>query len=180
MIPYLVSEDLRWSYGGFKGTREGTWGLDMRDDIQALADAGQGEGFCGVVVDRASFASSSDMQRYTSVLGSPDLVSEAGRWLFFEWPDDEVVPTVTPISGFSEAGPSPADLGWWQVEEKAVVDLSGMRPGTRSRYSNSDQRRAGLSTCSSMVGRNRSIEDVSGSRSLSTRTRQERLGWTSR
>lgn len=45
MIPYLVSEDLRWSYGGFKGTREGTWGLDMRDDIQALARAGQDAGF---------------------------------------------------------------------------------------------------------------------------------------
>jgi hypothetical protein len=130
MIPYLVSEDLRWSYGGFRGTAEGTWGLDMRDDIRALAAAGQRDGFCGVLVDAASFASPADLQRYTSVLGSPDLVSQGQRWLFFEWLDDENVPTVTPVSGFGVGEGPPSDLGWWQVEEKGVVAMSGMPSGT--------------------------------------------------
>ena len=76
MVPYLVSDALRWSYGGNKATREGRWGLDMRDDTQALADAGQRVGFCAVVVDTASFASPADLQRYTSVLGAPDLASQ--------------------------------------------------------------------------------------------------------
>ena len=130
MIPYLVSEDLRWSYGGVKGTREGTWGLDLRDDIQGLADAGQREGFCGVVVDTTSFASPADLQRYTNILGAPDLASERGRWLYFEWLDDQMVPTITPVSGFSGAEGDPTDLFWWQVEGKSVVALSGMPAGT--------------------------------------------------
>jgi hypothetical protein len=132
MIPYLVSEDLRWSYGGFKLTQEGRWGLDMRDDIQALADAAQREGFCGVLVDSTSYASPADLQRYTSVLGAPDLVSQGERWLFFEWLDSEVVPTVTPASGFSGAEGSPVDPFWWQVEPHGTVALSGVPAGARS------------------------------------------------
>ena len=132
MLPYLVSDGLRWSYGGNKATEEGRWGLDMRDDIQALADAAQREGFCGVLVDSTSFASPADLQRYTSVLGAPDLVSQGERWLFFEWFDTQVMPTLTPASGFSGAGGSPADPYWWLVEQGGAVTLSGIPAGARS------------------------------------------------
>jgi hypothetical protein len=38
------------------------------------------------MVDTTSFASAADLQQYTSVLGQPDVTSDRGRWLYFQWP----------------------------------------------------------------------------------------------
>ena len=127
MLPYLVSSDLRWSYGGMKGTREGTWGLDHRDDLETLIPEAQAAGFCGVLLDTYSFGGPADLQRYTAQLGNPDLVSTTGRWVFFEWDDEAgAVPALFPGKGYSVAEAEPGDVFWWQVEPIGQVKVEGL------------------------------------------------------
>jgi hypothetical protein len=127
MLPYLVGEDLRWSYGGMKGTAEGRWGLELRDDLPRLVGEAQEVGFCGALLDTASLGEDRQLEDYTTVLGVPDAVSEGQRWVFFEWDDVGTPPVVvTPNGGFSGPESDGADTFWWQVARQGELSVRGL------------------------------------------------------
>lgn len=124
---YLYSQDLRWSYGGIKGTSEGQWGFENSDDPRVLADRALDAGFCGIQVDTASFASGADAQKYIAALGYPDFASSSGRWVFFElggFSAGEYV--LEPVEGFSamEADPDGRPY-WWMTSAKGLLEVRG-------------------------------------------------------
>ena len=86
--PYLVSEQLRWSYGATKGRPTGDWQqkvpkLPVADALRGLA----GYGFEGVLVDRFGYeptalaAFERDLARVT---GAAPVVSADGRYTFWD------------------------------------------------------------------------------------------------
>lgn len=81
--PYIYSDDLRWSFGGVKGTKEGNWGLDLVDDPNRLVQAARQAGFCGVQLDLAGLTPE-QVASYEQLLGGSDMTSSSGRWRYFD------------------------------------------------------------------------------------------------
>lgn len=129
LLPYLLSEDLRWSFGGMRWSEEGRWGLEFRDDLPKLVTEAKAAGFCGVLLDTDGLANPADLQAYSQLLGNPETMSQSGRWVYFDLtppPGEAPVATVTPVSGFTPAEPRPGGVSWWQVEPAGEIRLSGL------------------------------------------------------
>ena len=125
--PYLYSDDLRWSYGGVKGTPAGDWGMDVKADPARLLETARETGFCGILVDATSYESPADALAYYQVLGDPDLVSSSGRWVFFDLSGPQTGEYVyEPTKGFAEAESSVVDpLAWWMTSTTGSLLVSG-------------------------------------------------------
>lgn len=84
-LPYLYSDSLRWSYGGWQGDPSADWqsDLDQRplpEQYRLLAASG----FSGILVDTAAVQDSAElMQQVSAALGPPVVSSENMRWQFF-------------------------------------------------------------------------------------------------
>ena len=127
MWSYLFSTDLRWSYGGVRGTETGDWGEDIKSDPVALRDAAMAAGFCGVLLDTAGLASPDELTRIFESLGDPEIASKSGRWVYFDLtaarPGEY---TYRPLSGFDAAEASPeAPLYWWMTATEGEIELVG-------------------------------------------------------
>ncbi len=88
MLPYLVSHDLRWSYGGNKGRPEADWQqqVDSADPAPSLAGL-RGLGFDGVVLDTWQYddGGSAAIASLERELGPADVVSsDDARWRFWD------------------------------------------------------------------------------------------------
>lgn len=86
LIPYLHSDQLRWSAGGIKGRTRADWpGTLERQDPALIARLAATAGFAGIHVDRASLTDP-DRAALESALrasaGSP-MVSADGRYAFY-------------------------------------------------------------------------------------------------
>lgn len=84
-LPYLYSDGLHWSYGGLQGDIAADWQLELLErplaEQFALLEAA---GFSGVLVDTAAMADTpGELTQVTDLLGSPDILSTSGRWLYF-------------------------------------------------------------------------------------------------
>lgn len=84
-LPYVYSDTVHWSYGGLQGDPAGDWQqqLDeypLTDQMVMLSAAG----FDGVLVDTAPLTSTPDeAAAVLDLLGTPDITSSSGRWLYF-------------------------------------------------------------------------------------------------
>jgi phosphoglycerol transferase len=86
---YLNSHDLRWSFGGMKG-RETDWQEDLRGQpVELVVTRLLAVGFRGIWIDRFAYADGGDAveSALTSLLHSPDIVSQDGRLSFFSLMD---------------------------------------------------------------------------------------------
>jgi len=85
-LPYLYSDDLRWSYGGLEGDPAADWQLSLAarplaDQVALLAAAG----FAGILVDRVTLSSTPEQAvQIAHLLGKADYVSSAGRWDYYD------------------------------------------------------------------------------------------------
>lgn len=129
---YVYSDSLRWSYGAMKGTPQGDWGEDVRDDPQELLKRAREAGFCGIQVDTWAFANMSEAVGEQSAFGNPDIVSSSGRWAFFDLtgplPDEY---SIQPESGFSVAAQTVSlPVTWWMVDRAGKLQVTGV-PGAQ-------------------------------------------------
>jgi hypothetical protein len=129
LLPYLYSHDLRWSYGGLRGTKEGSWGFDLIDKPAELTEQAVKAGFCGALVDTFAFASQGEIQAWERILGERDLTSSTGRWVFFDLRGGaKESAVVSPVSGFSGLETLPdGSIFWWMVEPEGVLGVTGPR-----------------------------------------------------
>ena len=84
-LPYLYSDQLRWSYGGLQGDPTADWQLDVADrpllDKVALLGAA---GFSGFLVDTTSLSGMpEELAEVTAALGQPLITSTSGRWSYY-------------------------------------------------------------------------------------------------
>lgn len=86
-LPYLYSDDLRWSFGGFQGDPTADWQemlveRDAAEQVTMLAAAG----FSGIVVDTAAMQTAQpDLAvELADLLGDPDVTSTSGRWVYHD------------------------------------------------------------------------------------------------
>lgn len=84
-LPFLYSDDLRWSYGGLQGDPAADWQLSLAarplaDQVPLLASAG----FAGILVDTKTLASTPEqVVQVVRTLGKADYVSSTGRWDYY-------------------------------------------------------------------------------------------------
>jgi phosphoglycerol transferase len=84
-LPYVYSDDLRWSYGGLQGDPAADWQQELTELPEArqaaLLRAG---GFSGVLVDTVALTSApEELESLRDALGEPTITSASGRWLYF-------------------------------------------------------------------------------------------------
>jgi hypothetical protein len=127
MWSYLFSTDLRWSYGGVRGTETGDWGEDMKSDPVALRDAAMTAGFCGVLLDTTGLVSPDELTSIYESLGDPEIASKSGRWVYFDLTSARPGEyTYRPLSGFDAAEASPeVPLFWWMTSAKGAIEVVG-------------------------------------------------------
>ncbi len=82
--PYLHSRTLRWSWGNMEG-RHHDWAktvadLPMPQFLQSITKAG----FEGLLIDRYGYLDAKVETEAAAALGSPSLVDDGGRWVFFD------------------------------------------------------------------------------------------------
>jgi hypothetical protein len=88
LLPYLWSQDLRWSYGATKGRPEADWqrAVDSADPAAHLAGL-VGLGFQGILMDTHAYedGGAAAMASLVPVLGPPSIVGgEDGRFRFWD------------------------------------------------------------------------------------------------
>lgn len=127
MWSYLFSTDLRWSYGGVRGTETGDWGEDIKSDPVALRDAAMTAGFCGVLLDMAGLVSPDELTSIYESLGDPEIASRSGRWVYFDLTSARLGEyTYRPLSGFDAAEAIPeVPLSWWMTATKGAIEVVG-------------------------------------------------------
>jgi hypothetical protein len=87
-LPYLWSDQFRWSYGATKGRADADWQkrIDSNDPTPDLPGV-RGLGFDGIVVDAYGYADAGAAvtERLTAALGPPDVISPVdARWRFWD------------------------------------------------------------------------------------------------
>jgi phosphoglycerol transferase len=86
--PYLVTRNLRWSFGGIKGRLESTWQDRLRNmSVPDLLHALVATGFQGLYIDRAGYAdnaASLESQISAELGGQQPLVGQNGMGSFFD------------------------------------------------------------------------------------------------
>lgn len=85
-LPFLYSEGLRWSFGGYQGEPSADWqeALVLRplDEQAGLLAAG---GFSGALVDVVALTPTPEVrEEIAATFGEPDLVSTSGRWEYYD------------------------------------------------------------------------------------------------
>lgn len=85
-LPYVYSDDLRWSYGGMQGDPASDWQQTLPEYPLATRVALlRAAGFAGILVDTWWLATTPDERDdVLDLLGTPDVTSTSGRWLFFD------------------------------------------------------------------------------------------------
>lgn len=84
--PYLVSKELRWSYGAMKGRPE-DWHAALTDlPLRSLVAAAVASGLHGVVVDRFGYADGGAAleAELVAIAGPPTVLDRAGRLAFWD------------------------------------------------------------------------------------------------
>jgi hypothetical protein len=85
LLPFLVSKNLRWSYGAMRGTASADWQLALPTDPVQLANAVAAAGFCALEVDGAGYTPTTDPRtQLGGALGPPLAVSDNGRLSAFD------------------------------------------------------------------------------------------------
>lgn len=88
LIPYLLSNNLRWSVGAMRGTAAADWqkAMDLRDVANA-ADELAAAGFCAIEVDTQGFDRETDPRRKLALeLGPPIAQSRDGVYVAYALP----------------------------------------------------------------------------------------------
>lgn len=89
-LPYLYSDDLRWSYGGLQGDPAADWQLSLAarplaDQVALLATVG----FGGILVDKATLTRTpKQTAQIAHTLGKADYVSSRRRWDYYDLHSD--------------------------------------------------------------------------------------------
>ena len=89
-LPYLYSDDLRWSYGGLQGDPTADWQVELAElPLERQLPLLQAAKYAGVLVDTIALSGSPDeLAEVGTALPSPDVRSTSGRWQYFAF--DEV------------------------------------------------------------------------------------------
>ena len=110
--PYLVSTDLRWSFGAFRGRPGDSFehmlaSFEPEEMLRVLVLVG----FEGLLMDRYAYADRAVQleQEVEALVGSSPKVSRDGRWVFFA------------LNGFKQELKSKISAGHW---EQACKDLA--------------------------------------------------------
>lgn len=87
ILPYVFTDDLRWSYGAMKGRPEADWQLkiDSQDPTTQLPGL-RGLGFDAILVDTYGYADggAAITARLDTTLGPPSVQSVDGRWRLWD------------------------------------------------------------------------------------------------
>jgi hypothetical protein len=85
LLPYLFSQNARWSYGGVRGSDAGQWSYDaVSRHVPTLVQQAAAAGFCAIQVDAAAFVGdTSPVPALQEILGNPVAQSTNGRWVVF-------------------------------------------------------------------------------------------------
>ena len=85
LLPYLFSQNARWSYGGVRGSDAGQWPYDaVSRHVPTLVQQATAAGFCAVQVDATAFiGDTSPAPALQEILGNPVARSTGGRWVTF-------------------------------------------------------------------------------------------------
>jgi hypothetical protein len=116
LLPYLASDDLKFSAGAMRGTASADWqlGIDLADP-RGLASQLSAAGFCAVEVNSDGFTPGTDpTSALAAALGDPIATTEDGVLVAFALPrsvDDESLRTrlLEPVTVALDAYPVPAD-----------------------------------------------------------------------
>jgi len=84
LLPYLVSNDLRFSYGAIKGQLGSRWTDHLSVQPGEQAEQARLAGFCAMLVDRLGLDSTSaSLEQYVEALGEPIAIAQ-DRWYLFD------------------------------------------------------------------------------------------------
>lgn len=96
LLPYLASDDLRFSSGAMRGTTSADWQLAVdTTDVERLAEQLATTGFCAVEVDAQGYTPSTDPRdALETALGAPVASSVDGVFTAYKLPTDTADPAL--------------------------------------------------------------------------------------
>lgn len=137
--PYLYSDGWQFSYGGFRGSREGDWAATLSADPAVKVKQAKAAGFCAVQLDRLGFEFPNRVQaQYAALLGAP-IVTQANRWILFDLIKVELAPfthdgVVNPVLVEAGKGFYPTerdDHATWQWTNSQNAELWAVNPAAK-------------------------------------------------